>query len=375
MRKIGKVTANHDERGVASIIVVTLLIVLLSLISVAFARLMTRTLANTSNRQQNSAAFYAAQSGINEITSLIKKRLIGGAGSTNACSDLTGQWAMHPDISGDGVTAYSCNYITSSPNDLAFQSIPPNRTQVVRLQTSGVADRLMVSWQSTDRTKINFPPTTTSLLDETTWNSNTNAYAPILRLTLYPVPAGDTLTGTPSTQAASKTFFLVPSPVSDTVFPYSTTDGSLIRTPCSTLNHYRTVAGFDGSYDYDCNFVVNGLSSVSVNGTTPSYYYAVLTPIYGQADVKIKANDATPKAITFINTQSVVDVSGKSGGGVKRLQARINISQGGSVDWMDNTVPDEALRSAMTLCKRLSVGATKVTTDADTQSCGLTLLP
>src|SRR4051794_24071665 len=106
MLEIRKLAAKKNQKGVASIIVVTILIVLLSLISVGFAKLMSRTVNNSSNRQQNSAAYYAAQSGINEITSLIKKRIIGLPTTyTNSCADLSG--LLTQDLSDDGVTTYS----------------------------------------------------------------------------------------------------------------------------------------------------------------------------------------------------------------------------------------------------------------------------
>jgi hypothetical protein len=179
---------------------------------------------------------------------------------------------------------------------------------------------------------------------------------------LYPVPSSGSLS---STQSSSKTFFLLPGQSSNSqTRPYTTADGSVIRTSCSTT-HYRSYTPFTGTADYDCAVVITGLSLFD-------HFYAILTPIYGQADIKIKANNSSNVALSFLNVQSLIDVTGKSGGLSRRLQARANISGGGSIDPIDNAIPDMALRTANVICKRLNVGSTVVSVGATT-ACNLSI--
>jgi hypothetical protein len=165
----------------------------------------------------------------------------------------------------------------------------------------------------------------------------------------------------------------MPAPTGQTTtITYGTTfDGSTIRTACDTTNHFRNIVGFTGTADYDCALIIDGLSSVSISGSPVHHFYAVISPIYGQADVKIKANSTIGNSVlSFQNVQSIIDVTGTSNGLSKRLQARANTSSGASVDPADNLIPDMALRTAKVVCKRIIVGTT-VTVDGT--ACDLSI--
>jgi len=355
------VKRNRSQDGLASIVVVSVLIVLVTLISLGFARLMSRATHNALNNQLSTAANYAAQSGINDAISYLKANPSANA---TKCSDLSGQQAFaNSNLSGDGVTQYSCVLINESPTTLQYQNLPPDQSQIVKATTSSSPDQFLFSWQDSDRTKTSQPsgPGTT-LQDITTWSANN--YTPILRVSLYPIPASGALSGV---EAASKTFFFYPTSAGGNVtkIPYTTTDGSLVSANCGTKN----LNGFNGTADYDCNVVINALSSAGA-----SYYYLRLTPIYGQADAEVQANDTGNKVTIFSNAQAIVDVTGKSGNAVKRLEARVDISGNGStstgnINPTDTAAPEYALRQAMAICKRLNVSGSNITIDSS--YCGL----
>ena len=349
--------------GLASIVVVSILIVLITLISLGFARLMSRATHNALNNQLSTAANYAAQSGINDAISYLKANPDANA---TKCSDLSGQQAFaNSNLSGDGVTQYSCVLINEGPTTLQYQNLPPDQSQIVKATTSSSPDQFLFSWQGSDRTKTSQPAGVgTNLQDITTWN--TNNYTPILRVSLYPIPADGSLAGV---EAASKTFFFYPTSAGGNVtkIPYTTADGSLVSANCGTKN----LNGFNGTADYDCNVVINALSSAGA-----SYYYLRLTPIYGQSDVEVQANDTGNKVTIFSNAQAIIDVTGKSGNAVKRLEARVDISGTGStstgnINPTDTAAPEYALRQAMAICKRLNVSGSNVTIDSS--YCGLNI--
>lgn len=365
----------NNHRGMASIIIVAILVILLTLTSLGFAKLMDRSVNNSLTKQLNSSANYAAQTGLNDVLGLIQKKLIKKEDTTaTKCDDLIKKGG---DLEGVNIidlssgTRYDCALVNPTPNNLAYQQVPPNRAQIVKLTTCSAspcsyvpADKLMFSWQSSDRTKNQFPASTTNLINEFDWNSSN--YASILRLTLYPIPLGGSLT---DTQANSKTFFLLPGASSNPqTIPYATPDGSVVRASCDNANHNRPIGGFGGTADYDCAILITALSGPNVH-----HYYAVLTPVYGQTDIKIKAYGVFFNSLAFANVQSVIDVTGKSNGLYRRLQARANISGGSSVDPIDNAIPDMALRTAKDICKRLNVGSSDITVDG--AACGLTIAP
>jgi hypothetical protein len=189
------------------------------------------------------------------------------------------------------------------------------------------------------------------------------------------IPLGDVQI---APQQNSRTFFLYPvSSGGSSSFTYAATaDGSLRPVTCSSSNPVPPPGfTFKISQIYDCNLAITSLTNycgLGLCAPAMAYYYAVITPIYNQADVKILANRNTTTDTTFNGVQSVIDVTGKSGFASKRLQARINTSLGGSIDWIDNAIPDQALRSAETICKRLTVTPGGITLDPDI-ACGLKL--
>jgi Tfp pilus assembly protein PilX len=68
-----KAGAAHGQQGMASIVVVSVLVIILTLISIGFARLVSRTVTNSANRQFSASATYAAQSAINDVAGYLKQ--------------------------------------------------------------------------------------------------------------------------------------------------------------------------------------------------------------------------------------------------------------------------------------------------------------
>src|SRR6266404_2539299 len=92
-----------NQNGMASIIIVIILVALLTLISIGFARLMGRSVNNALNNQLNDSANYAAQSGINDTIAYLQKN--PGVASTS-CSGSgsilgTGQNQINPNFAND----------------------------------------------------------------------------------------------------------------------------------------------------------------------------------------------------------------------------------------------------------------------------------
>jgi hypothetical protein len=346
-------TLSHREDGLASLVIVSVLVVLLALITLSFSRIMDRAVTDSLNNQLSAAASYAAQSAVNDAIAYIKGQADPGDVSSNDCTTLLKEPGLSNlvDLSGDGNTKITCLMVNPKPTDLLYQQLPPNGSQIVKATASDAVDKIMVSWQSPDRTKNAFP-SSLAFSDVPTWSNNN--YAPVLRIGLYPVPPSNKITGT---QSASKTFFLVPGNGGGTVstVPYTTADGSTIQANCNT----KTIS--PGSFDssstasYDCNVIINGLyAAIEPDG----YYYLTLTPIYGQADVKVKADNAspTPQPVQFEQVQTVIDATAKSNNAAKRLQERVDSDTAGdNISASAAAAPAFSVRSANALCKQLEV--------------------
>jgi len=354
----------RGQGGMASIVAVSVMMVLVTLIALGFARLMDRAAQNSQAHQASSVATYAAQSAINDISTYIKTNPTAyssncvGTNSLIGSSSNPGPFYNDANLGGstDRNVQYTCLLLNQTPADLAYQALPAGGSRVVKATTSaypGSLDKLMISWQPTNTQITGFPPAGSQLLDESTWSSISNNYMPMLRVTLYPVPTSNSLA---NAQANSKTVFLYPQPASGTVpvQSYSSiTDGSILPVRCTNS---LGVGDFTGAADYTCNMIFSNLSTSNLPDDV-SYFYIRLTPIYGQADIKIKANDLWGQSVNFVGVQAIADVTAKAAGVAKRLQARLDIggvgqSFDGNISPYTNSIPEYSVRTADALCKR-----------------------
>lgn len=378
----------YQQDGLASMVVVFVLIIILSIISLAFARLMDRAVSRASSDNLAAAADYAARSGVNQAAAFIKSQLQQGSTiPTQAATDCNYILNIAPpnglkglnNLSGDSNVEYTCVLIdTSSVNSLLYKQIPAYQSQVIKLNPTTHINKLMVSWQSSDPTKNrNLPSGTPTLLNETDWGKgggDGNGFEPMLRVTLYPINPAASI-GTPTT------FFLYPSSGSGssvTTVPYGAPDGSFVSVDCTATD---TGGQFNGSTQSlganTCNAIFSLSPPLFLSGTPPDYYYIRLTPLYAMADVEIQGNDVKQNTINFPGTQYLVDVTAKANNAVKRLQARVDAgSVGNNISPTDNAFPEYALRSADTICKRLLVqGGVGITLDPGTNSAYCNLSP
>jgi len=372
-----------DQSGMASIVVVGILITLLSLISLGFAKIMSRAVQNSINNETAYSANYAAQSGINDVATWLRDPANINAKATH-CTDLIGTDSQHKgpfwdaaNISGDNNARYTCILLNQRPDTLVYDSITSLKSKVIKLttdSTTGSTDSFMFSWHSTVASKTSLPagssPGFPNLINETNWNSSN--YVPILRVTLYPVTTDGSIG---STQASSKTFCFYPvSAGGQRQVEFDTlADGSLQAVTCSNS---AAIGSFNGTPIDVCNVVIDNLVTVP----SIDYYYARITPIYGDVGLSVKANDIDNRVIKFIKVQAVVDVTAKAGPAAKRLQARVDLGgldgSGGlvpspNISPAENAMPDFALRTAEDICKKLLLhnGAYNYISNAEATNC------
>lgn len=368
--KCGK-SAKKDQNGLASIVVVGILIVLLTLISLGFARIMDRTVRNALNDETATAAQYAAQSGINDLATYIRSN--PNAKAEN-CKDLIvsptgnrGPFYASSDLSGDRNSEYTCILLNQRPTSLVYQRLPAQKSKIIKMtnDAGGSLDSLLISWQSTNGNNNNKPGgnvTSSSdiLPDEATWNSS--SYIPMLRLTLYPVPTSGSLT---DVQSRSKTVFLYPHQKGAvgtvTQLNYaSITDGSIYHVGCGTDDD---APGFVGLATMECDLAI---SQIAGNVPNLDYFFARIMPVYDHAALEIKARDIDGRDIKFKGVQAILDVTAKVGPASKRLQARVDIGGNPSVPTDplvpspnvspdSDSIPEYTVRSAAALCKRALV--------------------
>src|SRR3990167_4237566 len=128
-----------NQSGMASVVIVSVLVVILTLISVGFARVMDRAVNNSVNNQLGSSAYYVARSGISDASAYLA---VTPNASADTCDDLLGSGKPLQGASdslstaSNGVAKYTCILIDQTPTELNYQKIDPFKSQVVKLAAS-----------------------------------------------------------------------------------------------------------------------------------------------------------------------------------------------------------------------------------------------
>ncbi len=339
----------NNQKGMAAIITVFALIILLTLISLGFTRIMDRALRSSATDQLGTTAKYAALSAVNDGAAFIQAN---PTAQSNQCGkylsttpdDPTKVYSKLSDT-----TFYTCLLFDSQPFDILYRNLFPYKSQVVKLTTAQPISKLLFSWRPSDQNSnsSSLAPNPPKLLDEYAWSAK--KYPPLFRLTLYPIKDQTSLD---YTEQGSKTFYLLPygdsnnSKTQVDSLPYDASSNGLQPVNCKAKD-----AGSDFKYsaqDYDCNVIISALDTTGAN-----YFYARLTPFYAKTDIRAQAaSTALPVApVKFKDVQAVVDATARTGTAVKRLQAHVDI--GVNNIGPSNSLPEFALHTTNTICKRL----------------------
>src|SRR5438045_1081715 len=89
MNKMPHKLRRLNQSGLASIVIVGVLVVLIALVSVGFSRLMNRNLNQSVQDQKSSAAYYAAESAVNDVVKQLKQNATAtiAKSSSSSCNN------------------------------------------------------------------------------------------------------------------------------------------------------------------------------------------------------------------------------------------------------------------------------------------------
>lgn len=152
---MSKQTLHKDQSGIVSFFVVAIIMIILSLIVLAFAQLVRREQSQTLDRQLSTQAFYAAESGINDAIDALEKNATLGAVDYDECDEFITAASLGTARQLDGpggVISYSCLLVDMSPPELNFSSVPTDESVVVPIRSAGGTPitRLQISWEDSD---------------------------------------------------------------------------------------------------------------------------------------------------------------------------------------------------------------------------------
>jgi type II secretory pathway pseudopilin PulG len=352
---------SKKEDGLVSIVVVSVIIIILALMTIGFAKIMDRELRQSLDRELASQANYAAESGINDVRAY-KDAYINAGNDPDGLSTTPGQCldtanppggvAPNPfisqgNISSNNVVKYTCIIINSTPKDLIYD-IKQGESVVFRVVPTSNLNRLFFSWENQPDASGNvcyspLPGSPNQLPKENDFSSL--CQTGLLRASIYPVPKGGLPADpSPSLNAGSGTFFMYPNAAganSVGVQNFSN-DGSFANGNCNQANRSNAPTGlpFQQGTPRICNSEITGVPN------TPMYFVK-LTALYRDLAVSVQgSNGGTPVQIG--SAEALVDVTGSGNDVLKRLQGRVTL--GGNVSY-----PAFGAQSMDTLCKELRV--------------------
>jgi hypothetical protein len=341
MRKL-----KSDQSGMVSIVVSMILIMVLSLIVLAFARLTQREQRQVLDRQLNAEAFYAAESGINDAARALRE---GGPERTEEndnCDAPDGGYDNRLD--GTNIM-YTCLLIDPSPTSLEYNNITRGESKVFPVELrSGSTNAVSFYWQQPD-----VAPSFTGSCPGATLNSFPATWPPtgtgcstgVLRIDLVRIDNSfnrDELRNSVATifavprsggAAGSVAFSTVSGPAGS---PVGRNQGQIVASGC--------VGTQSPTHPKHCEVRITGLT---LNAS--QMYYARVVPLYLDAEVSVCAPECNSGALELINAQAQVDSTGRAADVLRRIQVRIGLSI------IQGQFPVGAIESNTGLCKRISV--------------------
>jgi len=335
MKKLHK-----SQAGLVSFVVVTIIMLVLSLIVVAFAKLVRREQRQTLDRQLNSQAFYAAESGVNDAReALSQPGLDLTIDYTSDCQQFI--TAANPDLNPvvDGVISYSCLLVDPSPTTLEFGGVAPGQSIAVPLRSkSGVAiNTVTISWEDpsipagTETFTCGAPGTYPA-----DWPNA--CQAALMRAELVRFDGGRTRDQLITDRSIA---FLYPGDTSQN-FGFGAASGLGIGGAADDgQGLVREARCAQGTTPRDCTITISGLNAANA--------YLRLRTIYRQSDITVSAIDINGNDVELMGAQAEIDATGKANDILKRIKVRAPYA-GGIVPF-----PEFALQSTNTQCKRFEI--------------------
>lgn len=332
--RIRYTSLRQSQNGMISIMTAMILLIVISLIVLGFAQQARRNQRVTLDRQLSTQAFYAAESGINDVRQLITAAAATGntIPDKTSCSD-TGAGAfyagLNPTLDSQHSVSYSCIMVDASPTVLRWNSVGTPSIIVPMVSARGTNFRsITINLQSkvtTGNPLIGCPASTLNQFSPTaSWNCGYG----VLRFDLVPTPGGG-LTADGLRNATMTTFAVPLSAGGISTIPYvpgTANANNLVGMSCTASN---------------CSLTINGLSQNS--------YYMRISSVYRNMAMQVTGQDNTG-AVHIAGAQVVIDATGKAQDVLRRIQVNVPV-----LSTSQNQLSDYALQSTTAICKRYAV--------------------
>jgi Tfp pilus assembly protein PilX len=324
---------SKSQTGMVAIMVTIILMLVIGLIVLGFARISRRDQRQGLDKQLSTQAFYAAETGINDAKDIIAARIASGLPLTDKpnCQPDPGAYAAltaKSNIDAAHKVSYTCVTVKTAPSSMNFNDIGTTSHIVPVTSSSGAnIDTITLNWKAIgNSTPINNCPTTpiNSLTANTAaaWQCGYG----VLRFDLVPTGAPGGYTQD-NLLASTMTMFAVPqsSGGSNAVVYAPGGATSLFGVHCTNT---------------DCTLRIHGLDQ-------PQYYMRI-SSLYKDVSLVLSATDSAGGTLGLSGGQVQIDVTGKAQDVLRRIQVSLPLTP------PTNALPDFAIESTDSVCKRFS---------------------
>ena len=324
------------QEGLVAIIVTMVVMIILTLVVVGFARLMRREQRQSLDNQLNTQAFYAAETGINDAIEALKSDPTLDTGGTCGTAGVSNVL--------DASTKYSCLIVNSAPTSLEYSDIGTDYPRVIPIKPiGGGMNQINFSWQAKDGSadfdcpdgpgglgSPDLPPTSA-------WTCATG----MIRLDLVEITPGSGAGWRNKLNDGLRTLFLYPTVSGATPTPYSVTaeTGKIVPVACNSGMALRY-----------CQVNITSLSPAS------DYYIRIMS-LYRSSAVTIQGfkpgGGGAGVVVRLSGAQALIDSTGRATDVLRRMQVRVSLdSLNNSSGSGNGPVPSvNGLQTASKICK------------------------
>jgi hypothetical protein len=351
-------TLKRNQSGFVSIFTVLIIMSLLTITAVGFSNVTRQAQIRTLDNQLNTQAFYAAEAGINDA----KNALLNDPNLTKEeCQETPAMSGFNYTIDSNLDVGYSCLLVNSKVTDIVYNSVPiggrgSGKQTYIESDDGSPIGEFTISWDAAEEGAA-LPDTNAPFLPPAgTWDNKVG----ILRFDL--VPLNDLDRADMATN--SYTTFLYPT--SDT--SQGGTEVTIQNTAITDKGHTLNTVCNVPPPELRCKARVIIFNPPTLP-LTASKYALRLQSLYNSVKVRISdVKNTAGVTVKLINSQVVIDSTGKAGNVYRRIQVRLPLK----TEYFNS---DFALESADSICKRLQVrsdGTTILSTgnnSVDTDAC------
>lgn len=328
-----------NERGLVSIIVTIVLIILMTLVVLAMSKNAVREQRQALDRQLSDQAFYNAESGINDWANFLYSNSTIPLIEKTECGNSQIPFAFLaslPPADIDTNNKYTCVLYNKAPTEILVDDLSVADSRTFPIQPNVPINTITFKWRPPTG-NVDFQDCSnsdTGVRQQSITDAGSRCNVGGLRIDL--VNPGSGTTNRDQLRNNNFVAFLLPNSTARTDVAY----GSGIGNAPGTSG--QGAVGIGNCDSTGCTVSITGI----VIQPTDTYYLH-LRSLYVSNRVEVTINNG-PTQGRLVGAQYIIDVTGKSADVLRRVKARLPATP-------QLEIPDYALRTADSVCKLISV--------------------